>query len=64
MGKPYHSKYGDRICIDGWLWELTYSEMAPPDSRQATGIKCPTCASVKAAALAVVDSSTVQEKPR
>jgi hypothetical protein len=39
----YHTKHGDRICIDGYLWELTYSEMGPPGSRQATGVKCPEC---------------------
>lgn len=43
MTEPFHSKYGELICIDGWLWGLTYSEMGPPDSRQSTGIRCPTC---------------------
>jgi len=39
----YHSKFGDKVCVDGYLWELTYSEMGPPNSRQNTGLKCPTC---------------------
>ena len=37
MACPLQKKYGDIICIDGMLWGLTYSEMAPPDSRQALG---------------------------
>ena len=40
---PNSKPYYDRQCIDGYLWELTYSEMGPPDSRQNTGIKCPLC---------------------
>jgi|GEM_PF-5261630 len=39
----YHRKYGDRICIGGYLYELTYSEMGPTDSRQNTGDRCPAC---------------------
>jgi len=39
----YHSKFGDTICANGYLWELTYSEMGPPNSRQNTGLKCPIC---------------------
>lgn len=43
MGKcPLQTKHGDTICIGGQLWELTYSEMGPPDSRQSAG-ECPHC---------------------
>jgi general stress protein YciG len=40
---PLRTTHGERICIDGVVWELTYSEMAPPDQRQAAG-DCPHCA--------------------
>ncbi len=40
---PNDKKYGDQVCINGWMWELTYSEMGPPDSRQNTGIRCSLC---------------------
>lgn len=40
---PNATKYGDRVCIRGYMWELTYSECAPPDQRQNTGEKCPHC---------------------
>ena len=40
---PNDKKYGDQVCIGGWMWELTYSEMGPPDSRQNTGNRCPLC---------------------
>jgi hypothetical protein len=39
---PLATRYGDIICIDGQLWALTYSEMAPPDSRQTWG-ECQWC---------------------
>ena len=39
---PLQTKYGDRICIDGTLWDRTYSEMRPSDSRQHAG-PCPYC---------------------
>ena len=45
----YPTKYGDTICVDGTLWELTYSEMGPPDSRQNAG-PCPYCAQPRACA--------------
>lgn len=40
---PNAKKYGERVCIGGYMWELTYSEMGPPDSRQNTGDRCPYC---------------------
>lgn len=39
---PLQKKYGDTICIDGQLWELTYNECAPPDQRQYAG-ECQWC---------------------
>jgi hypothetical protein len=42
---PNDKQYGERVCRGGYLWELTYSEMAPPDQRQNTGIPCPSCSS-------------------
>lgn len=39
---PLDKKYGDIVCRDGTLWALTYSECAPPDSRQAID-DCPHC---------------------
>jgi len=36
-GCPLDKRYGDLVCRDGMLWGLTYSEMAPPDSRQCMG---------------------------
>ena len=41
MGCGYKS--AGRICDDGWLSELTYSEMGPPGQRQGTGERCPEC---------------------
>lgn len=35
-------KYGERVCRDGMLWVLTYSDSAPPDQRQCEG-PCPHC---------------------
>jgi hypothetical protein len=43
---PLDKKYGDIVCKDGQLWALTYSEMAPPDSRQYDG-ECPHCRPAK-----------------
>jgi hypothetical protein len=40
-GCPYRDQY-EAKCIDGQIWILTYSEMGPPDSRQANG-PCPYC---------------------
>lgn len=39
---PWATRHGERICEDGYLWDLTYSEMGPPDSRQIHG-PCPFC---------------------
>ena len=39
---PLDKKYGEIVCRDGVLWALTWSEMAPPDSRQAID-DCPHC---------------------
>ena len=39
---PLRKQYGEVVCRDGLLWALTYSEMGPPDQRQATG-PCPYC---------------------
>ena len=36
------AQHGDVICEDGLLWQLSYSEMGPPDQRQCIG-ECPTC---------------------
>lgn len=30
-------------CHAGYLWELSHSEMGPPDQRQNTGQRCPLC---------------------
>lgn len=46
MPCPLQKKYGDIICIDGMLWGLTYSDCAPPDSRQAMG-QCDHCKNQK-----------------
>lgn len=32
---PFRKPSGEFVCVDGVLWTLTYSEMGPPDSRQA-----------------------------
>lgn len=61
---PYPKKYGDTICVDGTLWELTYSEMGPPDSRQNAG-PCPWCSGLKRAlgeALANTSSPTPEHQ--
>lgn len=39
---PLDTKYGETVCRNGVLWELTYSEMGPPDQRQVVG-DCPHC---------------------
>lgn len=44
---PLDKPYGETVCRNGVLWTLTYSEMGPPDSRQAWG-ECPHCAKKKA----------------
>jgi hypothetical protein len=44
MKCPLDTKHGDVVCRDGVLWALTYSEMGPPDQRQAIG-DCEHCAS-------------------
>jgi hypothetical protein len=41
--RRFHQSVGGCVCIRGYLWELTYSEMGPPDSRQNTGVPCPSC---------------------
>lgn len=42
---PYKNGY-DVVCINGQLWELTYSDCAPPDQRQPGGA-CPYCTAKK-----------------
>lgn len=37
------TKFGEQICDNGQLWELTHSDSAPPDQRQSAG-ECPRCA--------------------
>lgn len=39
---PLARSHGETICKDGYLWQLTYSEMGPPGSRQNSG-PCPFC---------------------
>ena len=43
---PLRKKNGEFICIDGILWALSYSEMAPPDQRQSWG-PCEYCARMR-----------------
>ncbi len=35
--KLCRSTSGDIVCRDGYLWQLTYSEMGPPDQRDCIG---------------------------
>jgi hypothetical protein len=43
---PLQVPHGDKVCIDGLLWALTYSDCAPPDQRQCVG-ECPHCHAAK-----------------
>lgn len=37
MQCPRDTKFGDIVCRGGQLWQLTYSECAPPGQRQCIG---------------------------
>lgn len=37
MRCEFDTEHGDIVCRNGLLWQLTYSECAPPDQRQCIG---------------------------